>query len=79
MAEDERDRMGRRLRERLIKARKAKGLTQTDLARALGKSQSFVSNYERGERRLEVVEFILMCRVLKVEPGKIIGELERSR
>jgi len=77
MAEDERDRMARKLRERLIAARKAKGLTQTKLARALGKSQSFVSNYERGERRLDVVEFMLVCRVLKVEPVAIIRELER--
>lgn len=37
--------------EVLIEAREAKGLNQTQLAAALKRTQTFVSNYERGERR----------------------------
>src|SRR5215469_4373107 len=47
----------KRLRELLVKARKSAGLTQTDLAVRLKRPQSFVSKYERGERRLDLVEF----------------------
>lgn len=43
------------LRARLVELREAKGLTQTDIALQLGKPQSYVSKYERGERRLDIV------------------------
>ena len=38
-------------------ARERKRLTQTDLANRLGRPQSFVAKVERGERRLDVIEF----------------------
>lgn len=53
-----------------------KGLTQLELANALGRPQSFVSKYESGERRLEVVEFIDVCRALEEDPSRIITKLE---
>ena len=40
---------------RLRSARKAAGMTQTDVAKALRRPQSFVSNCESGERRVYVV------------------------
>src|SRR3954469_24988276 len=58
------ERMSDRLRRRLHEARKARGLRQSDLADQLGRPQSFVSNYERGTRRLEVSEFIQIARLL---------------
>lgn len=57
-----------KLREQFIHARKSAGLTQVDLADRLGRPQSFVSKYERGERRLDVIEFCEVCRALEVEP-----------
>lgn len=74
MQEDERDRLSRRLREVMVAARKAKGLNQTQLAAVLKRTQSFVSNYERGERRLGVVDFVLIARALGEEP---VGFLKR--
>ncbi|MBI5970229.1 MAG: helix-turn-helix transcriptional regulator [Deltaproteobacteria bacterium] len=65
------------LRTRLIKTREKKGLTQVDVATKLGKLQSYVSKYERGERRLDVVEFLEVTRVLGIEPYKILKELEK--
>lgn len=65
------------LRTCLVKAREKKGLTQVDVATKLGKPQSYVSKYERGERRLDVVEFLEVARVLGVEPYKILKELEK--
>jgi transcriptional regulator with XRE-family HTH domain len=64
------------LRHLLITARQQKGLTQGDVALALGKPQSFVSKYERGERRLDVVEFLQVANTLAVSPVSIIAQLE---
>ncbi|MDR0172289.1 helix-turn-helix domain-containing protein [Enterobacter sichuanensis] len=48
----------------LKKARKEKGITQAQLADALGKPQSFIAKVENGERRLDVVEFVHLARLL---------------
>ena len=76
---DEHERLSRRLREVLVEARKAAGIKQVELARALGRSQSFVSNYERGERRVDVAEFILIARVLRADVQGLLSRLESSR
>ncbi len=70
-----RERPADRLRRRLLEARRARGLRQSDLADRLGRPQSFVSNYERGERRLEVSEFIVIARVLGVDAAAVVAEL----
>lgn len=57
-------------------ARREAGVTQMELSRILGKPQSFVSKYESGERRLDVVEFISICKALGVAPAKLIKRLE---
>jgi transcriptional regulator with XRE-family HTH domain len=75
MQEDERDRLSRRLREVLIEARKATGMSQTDLAAALQRTQTFVSNYERGERRLGLVDFVMIARTLGMEPTELFKRL----
>jgi ribosome-binding protein aMBF1 (putative translation factor) len=41
---------------KLKQARAAAGFTQVDVARKLGRPQSFVSKCESGERRIDVVE-----------------------
>lgn len=48
---------------RLREARKQAGLTQEDVARLLNRPQSFVSKFETGERRLDVVELALIARI----------------
>ena len=42
------------------------GLRQTDVAERLGKPQSFVSNYESGERRLDLLELQMVCEVVGI-------------
>jgi transcriptional regulator with XRE-family HTH domain len=64
-------------RTRLVEAREKGSLTQADVAAKLGKPQSYVSKYERGERRLDLVEFLEVARVLRIDPYKIIKELEK--
>ena len=65
------------LLRRLLAARKLAKLTQQDLARRLGKPQSFVSKYERRERRLDVIEYLSITRAIGADPYEIIRELER--
>lgn len=60
----------------LVNARKAANLTQYDLAQRLVKPQSFVSKFELGERRLDVIEFIAVARAIGVNPCEIIHILD---
>jgi len=67
------------LRHLLIKARTESGLTQTQLARILKRPQSFVSKYETGERRIDAVELLDVCKALKQDPVKILRSVNRHR
>jgi transcriptional regulator with XRE-family HTH domain len=62
----------------MIAARKDANLTQATLAKTLEKPQSFVAKYENGERRLDVVEFLLITRAIGVDPGEIIRKVEQA-
>lgn len=56
----------------LLTARKEAGFTQSEFARRLGRRQQFVSLYETGERRLDVVEFCDVARALGLDPAIIL-------
>jgi transcriptional regulator with XRE-family HTH domain len=58
--------------------RLAAGLRQADVAAKLGKPQSFVSNYESGERRLDLLELKMICEVLGVELVDFVARFERG-
>ena len=61
---------------RLVSARKMAGMTQKELAGRLEKPQSFVSKYECRERRLDILEFVTICRILHVDACSIVREME---
>ncbi|VVE69793.1 XRE family transcriptional regulator [Pandoraea pnomenusa] len=61
-------------RQMLLDARKAKGLQQVEVAERLGKTQSFVSKYERGERRLDFCEFIEVAAALEIDVNLFVGQ-----
>jgi helix-turn-helix protein len=63
------------LRRRLTEARRAGGLTQAGLGRRIGRHPTFVSNYERGERRLEVAEFVEIARAVGLDPAAVLAEV----
>ena len=52
-----------RFLERLRAARRESGLTQTEVARRLRRTQAFVSKCESGERRIDVVELAAFAQV----------------
>ncbi|HLO75624.1 MAG TPA: helix-turn-helix transcriptional regulator [Magnetospirillum sp.] len=67
-----------KLRALLIQERKTHGLTQADVAQRLGRPQSFVAKYERGERRVDVVEFLDLAAIIGFDPHALISALEEG-
>ncbi|MDF0662167.1 MULTISPECIES: helix-turn-helix domain-containing protein [Rhizobium] len=63
----------------LIEKREASGLTQTELADKLGEYQSFVARLESGQRRVDVIEFLELARILNFDPLDALGRLARER
>jgi len=63
-------------RVRLIEARRSQNLSQAEVAKRLGRPQSFVSKYERGERRVDVVEFLEVAEALGIDPLELLAEIQ---
>lgn len=61
-------------RDMLVAARLERKLMQSEVADQLGKSQSFVSKYERGERRLDLPEFVEIADVLGLDVAIFIAQ-----
>ena len=51
----------------LTQKRHAAGMSQSDLAKALGEYQSFVARMESGQRRVDVIEYENLARILKFD------------
>ena len=64
----------------LAAARRRANLTQIQAAERLGRTQSFVSEIERGLRRVDVLEIMLIARGrgLRANPLKLFAEIARS-
>jgi transcriptional regulator with XRE-family HTH domain len=62
----------------LKKLRRDKGIRQVELAEKLGMPQSFVSKYESGDRRLDVLELRQVCAAIGISLQEFIQELENS-
>ena len=59
----------------LAAARDRAGLTQAQLARLLRKPQSFVSNYERGQRRIDVLELLRIVAALGGDSREVFKDI----
>lgn len=64
-----------KFRTLLVERRKARGVSQDELAARLDKPQSYVSKYEIGERRLDVMEFLDIAQALGFDPCEALREL----
>lgn len=62
----------------LKKVRTGAGLTQAEMARRIGQPQSFVSKYESGERRLDLLELRQVCRAAGVSLADFIHRFEEG-
>jgi transcriptional regulator with XRE-family HTH domain len=67
-----------RLLKLLLELRDSRNLTQVDIAVQLGRPQSFVSKYETGERRLDVIEYCDVVHTLGADPVEFLAELLRQ-
>lgn len=54
------------------------GLTQTELATRIEKDQTFVSKYESGERRLDILEIREICLALGISFEDFARRLEKA-
>ena len=61
-----------KLRKRIVKKRKERGLSAADVAKQLGISRPFYTQLEGGVRRMGLVYFLAICEALQVEPGELL-------
>jgi transcriptional regulator with XRE-family HTH domain len=56
----------------LRELRREAGLTQVEVAERLGRPQSYVSKYEQGQRRVDLVDLRAVCNVLGVDLVEVV-------
>lgn len=56
-------------------AREMAGLTQVETAKRLGVRQNLISDIERGERLMDVIEFLHFCQVYHINPGRFLKRI----
>lgn len=61
----------RTVREALIRARRRAGVPQRELAARIGKCPSHISMIERGQRRVELLEFFVIATSLGADPVQL--------
>lgn len=66
------------LQELLRELREAAELRQIDLAKRLGRPQSFVSKYESGEKNLDFLEVKEVCEALDIPLVEFVRRFERK-
>ena len=59
----------------LADTRKGAGVTQDELAARLKKPQSFVSAYERGQRRVDVLELLVILKALGADAREVFSKI----
>ncbi|MFT3851921.1 MAG: helix-turn-helix transcriptional regulator [Ilumatobacteraceae bacterium] len=59
--------------------RERAGLRQVDLAERLDRPQSFVSDYERGQRRLDLIELDAVCNALGISVVTVVRRWHDGR
>ncbi|TPK49596.1 helix-turn-helix transcriptional regulator [Mesorhizobium sp. B2-5-4] len=68
-------------RHRMIAAalatqRRAKGLSQAEVAKGLGRHQPFVANIESGERRVDLVELMDIAKIIDLDVVALVRDLQ---
>ncbi len=61
--------------DKLVEMRRAAGMTQRQLAEKLQREHSFVWRIEKGERRLDMLEFFWVCNALGYDAAEVYAEL----
>lgn len=61
-----------------MEVRKNAGVTQEEVAERLNRHQSFVSKYENGERRVDLIEFLDIAEAIGFDPVVFIRKIQKS-
>jgi transcriptional regulator with XRE-family HTH domain len=64
----------KKLKETRIKKR----VSQTDLAKALGRSPTYISFLEKGRTAIRIDDYLLICKALQVDPSALFEDTERK-
>ena len=67
------DMIAKKVGENLKNARKAKGITQKQIAHELGKHQPDYSEYETGKIELDYAKIVYLCKRLDITPDELFG------
>lgn len=62
----------------LRELRRGAGLRQSDLAARLGRPQSYVSKYESGQRKLDIVELREICTAIGTTLEELVAKFDRG-
>lgn len=63
----------------ILKRRRVEaGLTQVECSKALGRAQSFMSDVEKGSRRLDIIQIRDLCHVFGGDLPTLIQEFEAA-
>jgi transcriptional regulator with XRE-family HTH domain len=68
----------RTLLAELKAARLSANLTQADLAKKLGRPQSFIAKIENGERRIDIIEMIVVARHMDLDLAKLVAVVAKA-
>lgn len=66
------------LRDLIRAARKGRGMSQVQVAKALGRPQSYVADFERRERRIDVVEYLALAEAIGFDPLTLLTEVMKG-
>jgi transcriptional regulator with XRE-family HTH domain len=67
------------LRKYIVEKRKKSRLRQVDLAKLLKRNQSYVTNLERGQKAVEVVELIEWAEAIGFDPADAVKRIAKFR
>ena len=62
----------------VVAMRKKAGFNQRQLAAALGREQNLIARIETGQRRLDLVEWVQICRACGIDPQSTVATLVRD-
>jgi transcriptional regulator with XRE-family HTH domain len=66
------------LRRLLIQRRRKAGLRQVDVAKRLGRYQSYITNIETGQRRIDAVELVELAEAIGFDPCDAIKAIMKK-
>ena len=70
--------MHRAMVDLIKEERKARGLSQAEVARRLGEYQSWMMRLESGDRRVDIVEFHRVAKAIGFDPVRAVRKIWSS-